>query len=346
MPTVVNPGEIVVDRLATLGVSCELVDVHEAPQVIRVSLRPANSERMLDFVRLRRADDLAAALESSPVRIEAPLPGTGLVGVEFARKDRQLIGLEDLPDGTYPLCAPIGVGVDGDPVILDLAQAPQTLIAGSTGAGKSSLLHTILAQLLRSHAPTQLQMILIDTKRVELAAWESAPHLAAPIAEDAQTAIKQLRGVVGYMEQTYGKLRALGVRNIAEANLADAGIPYALVMIDELAELVMTSRGEVESLLVRIAQKGRAAGVHMVVATQYPLASCVTGLIRVNTPTKICMAVTDQTASRLVIGQNGGEKLLGKGDGLLSFGGLPPQRFQAAVTTNDEIKRTIERWKI
>lgn len=346
--TAEDHGLIVVAKLIELGVDCSLVGVTEAPQLIRVDLAPEGKTRMFDFHRVHRADDLAYALGAATVRITAPIAGRSAVGVEIARQDRQNVSLRDLPQSHYPLITPIGTEIDGRPALLPIVDAPHTLVAGSSGGGKTVCLHTILAQLLAAHTPAQLQVALIDLKRVELIKWERAPHVAVPVADDARKAITQLRGLVLNMERRYKLLARIGARDITEANdlLPDLGadpLSYVLCVADELAELMMESRKEVEPLLVRLAQKGRAAGVHLILATQYPKSEVVTGLLRVNLPTRIAFGVTDKTASRVVLDQNGAEDLLGKGDGLLSINGLPPVRFQSAMTTQDEIDQIVRR---
>lgn len=345
---VVDVGSVIVSKLNDLGVECTLQNVIDAPQVTRVEVTPTTSSiRMQDFTRLGRSNDLAFALGISNVTIHAP-SSSGNVAIEFARKDRQNVALESLPEAKFPLLIPIGLGVDGRPALLPLQDCPHCLIAGQTGGGKSNLLHVIISQLLRSHSLEQLELALIDPKRVEMTRWEGVPHLAAPVADNVQTAIRHLHGTVLTIDRRYEILQSLGAQNIVEANsiLAERGVArirYGVIVIDELAELIMAARGEVESLLVRIAQKGRAAGVHLIVATQYPKSECVTGLLRVNLPTKISFAVPDQVASRLILGVNGAEKLLGKGDGLMSLTGLPAKRFQAAFATSGDIQQTIEK---
>lgn len=343
-------AEIVVDKLRELGVECSLAGVVVAPQLIRVELLPESKTRMMDFRRLCRADDLAYVLGAQRVRIIAPVPGRSIVAVEFDRVDRQTVRLSDLPNAHTPLLINLGLDVDGRPAILPLADAPHCLVAGQSGSGKTTALHTILAQLISSHTPAQLQLMLIDPKRVELTAYEYAPHLAAPVADNVQDAIQQLRGAVLTMERRYQTLQALGARDIREANeklRADghAEIPYAVIVCDELAELMMASGKEVESLLVRLAQKGRAAGIHMVLATQYPVSSVFTGLLRVNVVSRVAFAVPDMTSSRVILDRNGAETLLGKGDGLLSVMGLPPVRFQGAYVSPGDIESVISQWQ-
>lgn len=213
----------------------------------------------------------------------------------------------------------------------------------------SSLLHTILCGLIAEMPPEELRLCLVDLKRVEMSAYEDLPHLLFPVADDAPKALDQLHALALNMDDRYRLLQTIGARDIKEANakLAERGIdplPYFVCAIDELSELMMTSKKEVESLIVRLCQKGRAAGIHLILATQYPKAEVLSGLIRVNAPTKICLAVPDMTASRVVIDRNGGEKLLGRGDGLLSFAGLPPIRFQSAFCSPEKVAEVVSHW--
>lgn len=343
-------ADTIVQTFRRLGVDCSLSRVVEAAQVVRYELTPGPETRARDFRRLDRADDLAMALEAVSVSIYAPIPGTGLVGVEVARKDRQIVTADDLPRALRPITVPIGTDVENRPTLLMLDEAPHTLIAGATGGGKSVCLHTIISALVAEMSPEELRLCLIDPKKVELAAYEDLPHLLFPVADETPAAIQQLHALALVMEDRYSFFKLLGARDLKEANakLVERGanpLPYFVCVCDELADLMMMSRKEVEGLLVRIAQKGRAAGIHLILATQYPLSTVLTGLLRVNLPTKICFSVPDMTASRVVIGQNGAERLLGKGDGLISFAGLPPIRFQSAYVSPERVSSVVNQWK-
>lgn len=337
-------------RLDELGVPSELVEEIDAPQVRTFMVRPTSAKtRMMDYRRLNRADDLAYALCSSSVKITAPVPGRGVVAIEVSREDRQTVALDDLPDAWPDIGCWIGVDTENRPVALPIYDMPHALVSGTTGSGKTTCLHTILAQLLSVCPPSKLQLVLLDPKRVELTQWEDAPHLAAPVADMPEEAVRQLRGAVLTMERRYAVLQNLGVRDIDEANekLRFEGhqeIPRALIVADEIADLMMASNKEAESLIVRLAQKGRAAGIHLILATQYPNKETITGTLRANIPTKIAFQVTDAVASRVALGANGAELLLGSGDGLLSLGGLPPIRFQSARCSPAEIKEIVRRW--
>jgi S-DNA-T family DNA segregation ATPase FtsK/SpoIIIE len=330
-------GQVIVEKLRSFGVECSLTRVVEAPQLVTYELVPGRNSRAIDFTRLGRDRDLAMALEAESISISAPIPGRSLVGITVPRKDRQIVDQCVLPRTLRPLTVPIGVGIDNQPVFLALDACPHLLVAGETGSGKSSALRTILAGLLSELGPEDLRLCLVDVKRVEFSPYEGLPHLLFPVADDAAKAIMQLQALLLNLNERYELLQRLGARDIREANvkLTEMGhptLPYFVCVVDELSELMYLSRKEVESVLVRIAQKGRAAGVHLIVSTQYPVASILTGLLRVNLPSKLCFRVPDKTASRVVIDRNGAEKLLGNGDALLSFAGQPMVRFQAAYT--------------
>ena len=347
-PLVTDQARTVINKLAQLGVNCELAGITEGPTVVRVDVRPTDGAKMHEFRRLSRADDLAFALGTGPVTITAPGHGRQTVTVEFPRADRQTVALDELPGATRPLAVPIGVSVGGDPVMLDIASAPHVLIAGTTGSGKTTCLHSMICALVSAMGPDELHLLLIDLKRVEMPAYEGIPHLAAPVADDVENAVAQLRGMVEIMERRYALLQTLGARNLAHANeiLVDHELdPISCVIgvCDELAELMMASRKVVEPLLVRIAQKGRAAGVHLILATQTPRSDVFTGLLSANIPTRIGFSVAKQVDSRVIMDANGCETLLGKGDGLFSFSGLPPVRFQAPWVSPDEVSKIVTR---
>jgi len=343
-------AEELLERLDELGVPSELVDVINAPQLTRFMIKPASPKvRMQDYRRLNRADDLAYVLEAQRVRIIAPVPGRSVVAIETDRKDRRLVSLADLPRAvTSSLCVPIGIDTENRPTILDIGSSPHVMISGTTGSGKTTCLHTILCSLLKVASPDQLQLLLLDAKRTELVKYEHLPHVAAPIADSPQEAIRQLEGAVLTMERRFGVMHDLGAKDITEANeiirsYGQKEMPLIMIVADEMAELIMTGP-EAESLIIRLAQKGRSAGIHLVLATQYPKREIISGLMRANLPTKIAFSVSDAVASRVALGENGAEKLLGRGDGLLSFAGLPSVRFQSAYASEVDTAEIIERW--
>lgn len=341
-------------RLAQLGVSSRLVEAIDGPQVTTFVIEPIDSRiKMMDFTRLSRASDLAFALGVESVKIQAPLPGRQAVAIEVAKDERRVVTLDDIgpldSSDCYPLRVPIGLTTENELLWLPLGDGPHMSLAGQTGSGKTKMLHTMIAQLCRVNSPQELNLVLIDPKRTELTQWEDDAHLAASVAETPQEAIRQLQGLVNCMEERYEWLRKNGARDVHDLNrrLRAAGYhgwPRVVCVVDEFAELMTTSRKEAEGLAVRLAQKGRAAGIHLVIATQYPLREILTGTLRVNTPLKIGMRVADKTASRLVLDRNGAEQLLGRGDGLMSHGGVV-QRFQAALVSDDEVDEIKRRWR-
>jgi S-DNA-T family DNA segregation ATPase FtsK/SpoIIIE len=348
-----SQGETIVARLTDLGAPCRLLEIVEGPQVRRFLLEPTGPKtRMVDFTRLKRAEDLAFELGVAEVTITAPASGLRAVAVDVARENREMVSLSDLPGGSYPLLVPIGVEVDGRPAILPLADAPHVLCAGQTGSGKSSVLHVILAQLCASHSPDQLGLVLIDPKRTEMARWADDPHMIAPIADTPESSVSLLAALCSVMDARYEKLQRMGARDVRQANEMRRGetgeadaFPYVVCVVDELAELMMMSGKDAETHITRLAQKGRACGIHLILATQYPMSSVLTGLIRVNVPTKLALTVPDATASRLVLGQNGADKLTGRGDALISITGAPPVRMQSAFVTEADCESVKAIWR-
>jgi S-DNA-T family DNA segregation ATPase FtsK/SpoIIIE len=343
------PADVLTAKLAALGIPCGVERIIEAPQLTRYELRPTSGALMRDVVRT--ADDLAFELGAFPVRILAPLPDrAGLVAVEVPRVRRRIVDLDELPPARAPLAFPLGVGLDGEPVWCDVALAPHVVIAGETGSGKSSLVHAMVCSLLGRFGPDALGLVLIDPKQVELSRYESISHLLAPVATDVDTALARLRSTVKLMELRYDVAAQFGARSLPELNakLELAGhlpCPYILLVIDELADLMLTSRKPAESLIVRIAQKARAVGIHLVLATQSPRIQVLTGLISANIPTRIAFKVAKQVDSRVIIDANGAEQMLGNGDGLLLMPGAALIRFQAALVADDEIDSICDRWR-
>jgi S-DNA-T family DNA segregation ATPase FtsK/SpoIIIE len=345
-----DDAQMLLESLARLGCPCELDSVQEAPQTVRYALRPAAGVRMKSFRGIE--PDLMIALSASSVRVECPVPGTATVGVELPRRDRAVVGLEDVIGAAEaPLRASIGVDVAGDPVVLDVGAAPHVLVAGRTGGGKSVLLHSILASLLTIHDPSTLEVILVDPKRNELSLWEDAPHVSAAVY-DPGDAIDALWDMVASMETCYRVLQQYRARSLAELNAmlardGEAPIPYRVLVCDETADLMMTGKGKVESAMVRLGQKGRAAGYHTILATQSPRVSVISGLLKANLPTRIALATSTALDSRIILDRSGAESLLGKGDGLLDDGvDGTLRRFQTAMVTSDEIASIIGRWTV
>lgn len=342
-------AETLVAKLNALSVPCALERVVCGPQITRYELRPEHGVLMRNAART--ADDLAFELGAHPVRVMAPLPGRrGLIGIEVPCEKRRIVHLDDLPVSREPLTFPLGLDVDGEPIFCDLADAPHLLVAGQTGSGKSSMVNAMLCSLLARFGPDQLALVLIDPKQVELTPYAGIPHLLAAVADDVPSALARLSSLVAMMEMRYTVMNRLGGRNLAELNtklteLGHAPYPYVVCVVDELADLMMTSHKTAESLIVRLAQKARAVGIHLVLATQSPRVAVVTGLLKANVPSRICFSVSSMMDSRVVLDRNGAEALLQKGDGLVSVGGLRPVRFQGAWVSSDEIQSICDRWR-
>ena len=297
-------------------------------------------------------DDLSYALATTEIRILAPIPGKQAVGVELPNTSPNLVTLgdiyDDLPATSSPLSVWLGKDISGQSVWTDLARMPHILIAGTTGSGKSGCINTILTSVLLRSTPDEVRMILIDPKRIELNYYESIPHLLTPVVSSPKEAASVLRNVVAEMERRYERLSAVRARSLAEANRAfrsrgEQTLPYLLVVIDELADLMMISPQEVEDAVIRLAQKSRAVGIHLVLATQRPSVDVITGMIKANVPSRIAFAVSSQTDSRVILDQAGAESLLGQGDMLFKpLGTSRLQRVQGAFVTEDEIALIVE----
>ncbi|MBV8598233.1 MAG: DNA translocase FtsK, partial [Actinobacteria bacterium] len=297
-------------------------------------------------------DDLSYALATTEIRILAPIPGKQAVGVERPNLSPNIVTLgdvyDDLPATASPLSVWLGKDISGASVWTDLARMPHILIAGTTGSGKSGCINTILTSILLRSTPDQVRMILIDPKRIELNFYESIPHLLTPVVSSPKEASAVLVNVVTEMERRYEHLSRLRARNLPEANRSlrkrgEEELPYLLVVIDELADLMMVSPQEVEDAIIRLAQKSRAVGIHLVLATQRPSVDVITGMIKANVPSRIAFAVSSQTDSRVILDANGAESLLGQGDMLFKpLGTSRLQRVQGAFVTEDEVALVVE----
>jgi len=297
-------------------------------------------------------DDLSYALATTEIRILAPIPGKQAVGVEVPNLAPNLVTLgdvyDDLPQTASPLSAWLGKDISGNAVWTDLARMPHILIAGTTGSGKSGCINTLLTSILLRATPDEVRLILIDPKRIELSYYESIPHLLTPVVSSPKEASSVLINVVGEMDRRYERLSAVRARNLPEANRAlraagEEPLPYLLVVIDELADLMMISPQAVEDAVIRLAQKSRAVGIHLVLATQRPSVDVITGMIKANVPSRIAFAVSSQTDSRVILDQAGAESLLGQGDMLFKpLGTSRLQRLQGAYVSEEEVALVVE----
>ena len=342
-------ARILTDALASFGVEARVVGKVTGPRVTRYELQLAAGTKVSRVSQLR--DDLAYALATTEIRILAPIPGKQAVGVEVPNSSANLVTLgdiyQDAPKGSSPLTAWLGKDISGAGVACDLARMPHLLIAGTTGSGKSGCINAILASILLRASPDQVRMILVDPKRVELNHYESIPHLLTPVVTNMKNAALVLQNIVREMDSRYELMGAAKARNLTEWNSARAArgqdpIPYVLVVIDELADLMMVSPAEVEDTIIRLAQKSRAVGIHLVLATQSPRVDVITGMIKANVPSRIAFAVSSQTDSRVILDMNGAEALLGEGDMLYKpLGTSKLQRVQGAFISEAETAQIV-----
>ena len=334
------------------GVEAKLVGVVSGPHVSRYELKLAPGTKMSKVTALK--DDLAYALASTDIRILAPIPGKQAVGVEVPNSKRRLVRLGDIyggrPEGSSPLVAWLGKDISGRAVCTDLQKMPHALIAGTTGSGKSGSVNAILSSLLLHASPNELRLVLVDPKQVELNHYERIPHLLTPVVTSPRLAANVLNNLIAEMENRYTVMSKARARNIAELNKVrvandEAPLPFILCVIDELADLMMVAPAEVEDAIIRLAQKARAVGIHLLLATQRPSTDMITGTIKVNIPSRMAFAVTSQVDSRVILDQGGAETLLGQGDMLLREAGTSKlQRVQGAFITEAEIAQITEHW--
>ncbi len=361
--------KLIEDTLDSFGVPAQVVEVSQGPTVTQFGLDPGYIERrvaggevQLQRVRVSRiarlADDLALALAAAPIRIEAPVPGRSVVGLEVPNEQISLVSLRGVMDSDSferidsHLALALGEDVSGHPVVIDLGLMPHLLISGATGSGKSVCMNAIICCLLFNNTPDDLQMLMVDPKMVELVGYNGIPHLVAPVVVDIEQVVASLTWVTRQMDDRYKIFNQMGVRNLEEYNrrvsrLKDKDpLPVLVVFVDELADLMMIAPDEVERSLCRVAQMGRATGIHLVVATQRPSTDVVTGLIKANFPARISFAVTSQTDSRVILDRGGAENLLGRGDMLfLSPQQAAPVRLQGCFVSDREIDRLTEFWR-
>ncbi len=346
-----NRAHILEDTLASFGVGAKVVHIERGPSITRYELKPERGVKISRIASL--ADDLALALAATSVRIEAPIPGKSAVGIEVPNRTVSVVAIREILDAlpnrgqVPPLWMALGKDITGRPVFGDLCMMPHILVAGATGAGKSVCLNTIIASLLVSATPDQVQMLMIDPKRVELAVFNGIPHLIKEVITDPRLAAGALFEMTKEMESRYERFAKAGVRKIEEYNIKypQERLPYVVIVIDELADLMLVAPAKVETTIMRLAQLARATGIHLVVATQRPSVDVITGLIKANVPSRIAFAVSSQTDSRVILDMNGAERLLGRGDMLyLPIDAPKPIRAQGAFITSSEVNRLVEFW--
>lgn len=339
------------DTLASFGVGAKVTHIERGPSITRYELKP---ERGVKIARISAlADDLALALAATSVRIEAPIPGKSAVGIEIPNATVSVVNVREILEAMPrlgsipPLNMALGKDITGRPIYGDLGKMPHLLVAGATGSGKSVCLNCIIASLLVSATPDQVQMVMIDPKRVELSVYNGIPHLKNPVITDPRMAAGALFEMTKEMDQRYERFAKAGVRKIEEwnAKFPDDQLPYIVIIIDELADLMLVAPGKVETLICRLAQLARATGIHLIVATQRPSVDVITGIIKANIPSRIAFAVSSQVDSRTILDMGGAERLLGRGDMLyLPIDAPKPVRSQGALITGDEVNRLVEFW--
>lgn len=352
-------GKLIEETLASFGTPVKIVNISPGPTVTEFGVEPLYVETRSGRTRVRvskivaLADDLALALAAPRIRIQAPVPGRNYVGIEVPNLEISRVTMREVLDSDSfrkiksPLRFALGKDVSGHAKAYDLAAMPHLLIAGTTGSGKSVCVNALLCSLLLHNTPTDLKMILVDPKRVELTGYNGIPHLLSPVIVEAEQVVGALQWVQREMDARYHRFSQVGARNIADYNARnDPPLPYMLVLVDELADLMMLAPDETERSLTRLAQLARATGIHLVLATQRPSVDVITGLIKANFPARVAFAVASGTDSRVILDQPGAERLLGRGDMLFQApDAAAPIRLQGAYVFDQEIQRLVEYWR-
>ena len=344
-------GKLLIETLASFGIQARITNISVGPVITRFELQPAQGVRVNRITALQ--DDLALALAAPRVRMEAPIPGKAAIGIDVPNKDTAMVRLREIVDtreftnASSPLTMALGKDIAGKPVMADLEKMPHMLIAGATGSGKSVCINSVILSLVYKSSPDDVRMILIDPKVVELSIFAALPHLYCPVVTDAKKAAGVLKWAVLEMEQRYAKMGKINARDLVRYNALqnkdEEKMPRLVVVIDELADLMMVSSKEVEEAICRIAQLGRACGIHLIVATQRPSVDVITGLIKTNIPSRIAFAVASATDSRVILDGSGAEKLIGKGDMLFhANGAAKPIRAQGAFVSDEEVEAIMQ----
>ncbi len=360
-------ANIIKRTLANFGIEVEMDEITVGPTVTRYALKPAEGVKLSRIVGLQ--NDLALSLAAHPIRIEAPIPGKSLVGIEIPNKSKSIVGLATLlsdvkfKDSPKPLTMALGRSISGKAMFSNLAKMPHALVAGTTGSGKSVTIHSMITSLLYRNGPDDLKFILIDPKRVELTLYNNIPHLLTPVITDAKKTILALKWAAKEMDRRYDILEQESVRDIesyhnniygkgpkkmkknsegVEEEVVPDRMPYIVIFIDELADIMTAYPRELESAIVRLAQMSRAVGIHLVLSTQRPEVNVITGLIKANVPARVALKVSSQIDSRTILDAGGAEKLLGAGDMLYSSGEAQPERLQSAFISEQEVKKVVK----
>ena len=346
-------ARIIKDTFADFKIDVEMEEANVGPRVTQYTLKPPAGVKLNKLTSLDT--NLALNLAANSIRLEAPIPGKGAVGVEVPNKKSAMVTMRSILESkewraaTDPLSFAIGKDIGGNAVIGELNSMPHVLIAGQTGSGKSVMINSLISSLLFRNSPAELKLILVDPKQVELAPYNGVPHLLTPVIVEPEKTLSALKWAVNEMERRYSLLAEFGHRQIKSYNndkKIEEKMPYIVIVIDELADLMMVAARDVEGLIVRIAQKARAVGIHLVLATQRPSVNVITGLIKANIPARIAFTVASQIDSRTIIDQGGAEKLLGKGDSLMTTAQHPkPRRVQVAFVDDPELVKVINQIK-
>ena len=338
--------------LYSFGVSAKVENVSVGPAITRYELKPAEGVRVSKIANL--ADDIALNLAAESIRIEAPIPGKQAVGIEIPNKENEIVHFREIiessafQDHKSKLAFGLGKDVAGEPVVTDIAKMPHVLIAGATGSGKSVCINTLISSIIYKSKPSEVKLLMVDPKVVELSVYNGIPHLLIPVVTDPKKAAGALAWAVQEMENRYQIFAKKGVRDIKGYNeiskQEDTGVlPQIVIIIDELADLMMVASKDVEDSICRLAQKARAAGMHLVIATQRPSVDVITGIIKANIPSRISFAVSSQIDSRTILDMVGAEKLLGKGDMLFyPAGATKPTRVQGAFVSDKEVEKIVD----
>jgi S-DNA-T family DNA segregation ATPase FtsK/SpoIIIE len=342
-------ARIIHDTFSNFKINVEMEGANIGPRVTQYTLKPPANVKLTKITALE--NNLALDLAAHSIRMEAPIPGKRAVGIEVPNVKAATVRISSIltskewSESDKPLSFTIGKDISGKPVVADLAAMPHLLIAGQTGSGKSVMINTLLTSLLYRNSPSDMKLILVDPKQVEMGVYNDLPHLLAPVINEPEKCISALKWAVAEMNRRLKTMAEVGKRNIVEYNSQNEtqGMPYIVIIIDELADLMMMAARDVEALVVRLAQKARAAGIHLVLATQRPSVDVITGLIKANVPARIAFTVASQVDSRTIIDQIGAEKLLGQGDMLFTNSDMPkPKRIQAAFIDNNEATKVTD----
>ncbi|OGJ05523.1 hypothetical protein A2456_01035 [Candidatus Nomurabacteria bacterium RIFOXYC2_FULL_36_19] len=359
-------ANIIKRTLLNFGIEVEMDEITIGPTVTRYALKPAEGIKLSRIVGLQ--NDLALSLAAHPIRIEAPIPGKSLVGIEIPNKSKSIVGLATLlsddkfQNSSKPLTTALGRNISGKAIFGNLAKMPHILVAGTTGSGKSVTIHSMITSLLYRNGPDDLKLILIDPKRVELTLYNNIPHLLTPVITEAKKTILALKWAAKEMDRRYDILEAESVRDVEsyhtnifgknkkktttnaegiETEVSADRLPYIVIVIDELADIMSSYPRELESAIVRLAQMSRAVGIHLILSTQRPEVNVITGLIKANIPARVALKVSSQIDSRTILDAGGAEKLLGAGDMLYSSGEAQPERLQSAFISESEVKKVV-----